>query len=375
MRSRSNGTLLVACCAALFAQSPAEIRPEQLFEKAYPSVALVVTGSTAEGPAHRIGTALVVRENGVLLTAYHVVRDAHALQVRFKNGEIFDQVQLLGVDTRRDIAALKIPAAKLPVMPMGKAEDAKPGEPVAIVSHPAGLQWSGSAGVVSAHRVADEVPGAGSGYRLIQFTAPVSRGSSGGVLIDARGAAIGLAVGSAGNGQNLNFAVPLESVIGLADAPVTKAFANGAALTLANEVSRSAPSRDPSAAAAPDAAERSDILAGAKDRETVLRSFKTMYVDAMRAQYFRSDQMKASLARNKDFAGLNIRIVDDRKLADTVLEVGYTAPWDFPFALKHQNTSTVLLAGKGTGPFSGPAGAASVAREFIKLAKPHRTKP
>jgi hypothetical protein len=55
-----------------------------------------------------------------------------------------------------------------------------------------------------------------------------------------------------------------------------------------------------------------------------------------------------------------------------VLTVGYTFAWDYPFSLQHQNTSMVLLSGKGSGPFSGPAGAKSVANELVKLLKPHR---
>jgi hypothetical protein len=57
-----------------------------------------------------------------------------------------------------------------------------------------------------------------------------------------------------------------------------------------------------------------------------------------------------------------------------VLEVRYVFAWEFPFVLRHQNTSVVLLSGKGRGPFSGPAGAASVAKKFVKLAQPHRVK-
>ena len=68
-------------------------------------------------------------------------------------------------------------------------------------------------------------------------------------------------------------------------------------------------------------------------------------------------------------------MVDDIKLADTVLIVSYTFAWDFPFQLKHQNTSTILLAGKGYGPFSGIAGAISVAKEFVKLVEPYRVAP
>ena len=52
--------------------------------------------------------------------------------------------------------------------------------------------------------------------------------------------------------------------------------------------------------------------------------------------------------------------------------LSYTFAWDYPFTVKHQNTSVVLLTGKGVGPFSGPAGAASVATELVKALKPYR---
>jgi len=54
--------------------------------------------------------------------------------------------------------------------------------------------------------------------------------------------------------------------------------------------------------------------------------------------------------------------------------VNYTFAWDYPFALRHQNTSVVLLSGKGVGPFSGPAGAISVAGELAKVLRPYRVK-
>jgi hypothetical protein len=119
-------------------------------------------------------------------------------------------------------------------------------------------------------------------------------------------------------------------------------------------------------------AEKSESLAAAKHPETILRMFKTLLVDASRAEFFGSDQMKAALGSDKGFAALKITIVDDRALADVVLEVGYTFAWDYPFSLKHQNTSMVLKSGKGSGPFSGPAGAKSVASEVVKLLKPYR---
>jgi hypothetical protein len=129
---------------------------------------------------------------------------------------------------------------------------------------------------------------------------------------------------------------------------------------------------EPKLHANPDASDPSVLLKNSKDHDYILRNFQTMYVDARDAQYFGSDQMKAALGKNEDFAKLNIHIVEDARVADTVLTVGYTFAWDYPFALRHQNTTMVLVSGKGEGPFSGPLGAADVARQFVNAVKSWR---
>jgi serine protease Do len=122
-------------------------------------------------------------------------------------------------------AAIRIAASRLPVLPWADLAMVNAGDPVTVIANPAGLPWSVSSGVVSATRLADEVPGAGKGYRLLQFTASSSPGSSGGVVLDSRGAALALVVGELPKGQNLNFAVPFDGVLGLADAAPAKNFA------------------------------------------------------------------------------------------------------------------------------------------------------
>ena len=124
--------------------------------------------------------------------------------------------------------------------------------------------------------------------------------------------------------------------------------------------------------AAPEAPDQSELLKNSKDRDFILRNFRTMYVDARDAKYFGSRQLKAALGKNKDFWKLNVRMVDDPRVADVILKVSYTFAWDFPFELTHRNTTMVLLSGKGEGPFSGPLGADDVARNLVNLAKPWR---
>jgi hypothetical protein len=86
--------------------------------------------------------------------------------------------------------------------------------------------------------MAEEVPGAGSGYRLLQFTAPTAPGSSGGVLVDAQARALGIVVGFIAQGQNVNFAVPVDSIAGLAAVPGGTPFASGARLQFRPEFPR-----------------------------------------------------------------------------------------------------------------------------------------
>jgi hypothetical protein len=362
---------LLAPCAGQ-APTPAPSQA-QIFDKASASVALVLATQTPGDTTPSVGAAIVVYQDGDLLTAYHLVRNAYAVQLRFKSGEVFDRVQLLGFDARRDIAAIRIPASAMPVLPIGSASNANIGDRVLSIFHPLTLPWSTSTGIVTAYRLADEIPGAGSGFRVIQFTAPASPGASGGVLLDAQGRVLGIVTGQL-SAQNLNLAVPIENVLGLADTIPVKTFASGALLTPPNSVAPPAlrPPSEPAQAASVAVPDKSETLNTSKDHDFIFHHFETMYVDAHAAKFFDSDQMKAALVRNKDFAALHISIVDDPKAADTILVVGYTFAWDFPFELKHQKSSIVLLAGKGIGPFSGVAGAASVASEFVKAAKPYR---
>jgi len=384
-----------SCLIHTVALTPAP-SPAQIVDKTSPAVAMVLATQAAGETTAASGAALVIYADGELLTSYHLIKNAYAVQVRFKSGEVFDRVKLLGFDERRDIAAIRITASGLPVLPVANASEINPGDTILSIFHPSLQPWSSSTGVLAAYRLADEISGAGSGFRVLQFTAPASPGASGGVLIDARGRALGLITGSLEGGQSLNIAVPIENVLGLADTAPVKSFANGSQLLPPHPGAPPAPvvpvpappapvppaqNVQPAAIPAIQPAEKpgpaspSDSLGNSKDRDYLLRHFKTMYVDAHAAKYFGSDDLKAVLATTQDFNDLNISMVDDPKLADTILIVSNTYLWDFPFELKHQGSSIVLLAGKGVGPLSGHLGAINVASLFVKAAKPSRTSP
>jgi S1-C subfamily serine protease len=172
------------------------------------SPAVVFIGNVnRKGEVESIGSGFIVDPNGTIVTNYHVIEGASALQVKTLDGEIYDRVDVVDHDQRRDLAVIKIRAFKpLPTVTLSD-ESVEPGEDAVAIGNPKGLEHTISAGIVSAFRQAE-------GYRLIQISVPISPGSSGGPLFNLRGKVIGITSSGvvAEGAQNLNFAVPIDYV-------------------------------------------------------------------------------------------------------------------------------------------------------------------
>jgi hypothetical protein len=323
---------------------------------------LILSGEGA-GRLASISTGVIVRPNGVILTAYHAVKDAREVQVRLPTGDVYDQAVLIGADERRDVAALRISAASLPTLPIGVGAEAKPGEPAYVVSNSGGLAWSACKGIIAALRLADEIPGAGQGFRVLQFTAPVSGGASGGPLVDARGALLGvitkgIASGQGGMQSGAGFAVPIETVIGLADGSGRLALGNGAALQM--PASRPSPS---SAAVASSSA------------QDILRAAKTLHI-ASRSMYFTPETLEKALASQKNFDSLGLMVVKDMRVADLLIMVDRPLfTYTFTYSVTDSRTSRVLDSGKVTA-IDGGAAAGKIAKQLVsKWAKARAAEP
>jgi hypothetical protein len=286
-----------------------------------------------------------VRPNGVILTAYHAIKNANEVQVRLKTGEIYDQAVLIGIDERRDVAALKITATNLTTLPVGSGQDVAPGETVYVVSNSAGLPWSASKGVLAASRLADEIAGAGQGYRLLQFTAEVAGGSSGGPLVNSGGELIGVITGGVPGGPG--FAVPIETIIGLSDGTMHLALGSGSALQM--------PLNPPTpSSAAVAAANPKDILRAAR---TIVVLSKTMY--------FTVDTLEKELAKQKGFGNLGLVFVNDARVADLFVTIDRPLfTYDFTYTVTDKRTSIVLDAGKVTA-ITGGAAAGPIAQKLV----------
>jgi S1-C subfamily serine protease len=319
---------------SLFAQnavSSSDTLPkEKIIEKAMSPVVLILT-SNGTGTLDKTGSGIVIRGDGVILTAYHVIKDANQVQIRLKNGEIYDKVDLLGFDERRDVAAIKIAATNLSAATINSA-DPQIGGKVFVVSNPQNLAWTIADGLLNAVRMADELPNAGRGFRVLQFSAPVSSGSSGGVLTNEKGEAIGLIVASLSSGQNLNFAIPLSSVEGLASSPQTlMSFGRATQLELPQAV------RPPSTI---------DIVNA--DPKALLRNARIFYIYS-NSELINEKMMENALMKLPEFEKWNSIMVKDIKLADIVVNVEHDLfTFDYRYSMTDRRTNIVLATGKVT---------------------------
>lgn len=164
------------------------------------------------------GSGFVVDASGIIVTNYHVIEGATGVEVEFSGGESFAAAGWVGISPDIDLALIQcsmpnntrplVLAERLPVKT----------EAVFALGSPLGLEGTVSSGIVSGIRT-DSLPGrSGKDTVLIQSTAPISHGSSGGPLINTEGKVIGVNTMSLVEGQNLNFAVSSRHVADLVKA-------------------------------------------------------------------------------------------------------------------------------------------------------------
>lgn len=168
-------------------------------------------------PAMAAGSGVIVDgERGFVITNFHVIRNAEAIQVILKDGRKYE-AQPLGAAPSLDLAVLKIGAKGLPTLPLGDSRKLQVGDYVVAIGNPFGLGQTVTSGIVSA---TDRPLGQGDNRRFIQTDAPINPGNSGGALINLHGELIGInsalfspsqSESSAGN-VGIGFAIPSDVV-------------------------------------------------------------------------------------------------------------------------------------------------------------------
>jgi serine protease Do len=195
-------------------------------------------------PQEASGSGFIVSKDGYILTNNHVVENFDRVSVTLTDHRTF-KAKVVGRDPTTDVAVIKIEGKDLPTATLGNDESARVGEWVLAIGNPLGLDFTVTAGIVSAKgRGGTDLPGLGRGdYSItdfIQTDAAINPGNSGGPLVNSRGEVIGInsAIASqSGYYQGYGFAIQVtlakqvmddiiehgrvrRAVIGVAIAPV-----------------------------------------------------------------------------------------------------------------------------------------------------------
>ena len=169
--------------------------------------------------ARSMGSGFVISEDGYILTNHHVVDQATEIQVLFADRREYTAT-IVGSDRRSDLALLKIDATDLPTLSFAEADELRAGDWVLAIGSPFGLDYSVTAGIVSA--IGRSIPTEkGENYvPFIQTDVAINPGNSGGPLFNLDGEVVGInsqIYSRSGGSIGLSFSIPTSVALTVVD--------------------------------------------------------------------------------------------------------------------------------------------------------------
>ncbi len=204
---RACGLLSLFLAVVISTECQANDVGKQVYSATEASVFLVYLNNASGSPS-ALGSAFLVKPH-VLVTNAHV---AEAGSPVLSVGPVRLPLKVISVDHVHDLATMSVEADLTSTPLVLSSDKVMPGEQIFAIGNPEGLEKSISQGIVAGLRKRN-------GNDLIQITSPMSHGSSGGPVLNSKGEVIGVAVAFLEEGQNLNFAVPVEYVRDLLTIP------------------------------------------------------------------------------------------------------------------------------------------------------------
>lgn len=160
------------------------------------------------------GSGFIFDPDGKILTNYHVVAGAEAVQVELKDARTL-MASIVGADPLTDLAILKVDATGLPALPLGDSDKIRVGDWVVAIGNPFGLEHTVSAGIISAKERTGRDVDLGNTeayYSFLQTDASINPGNSGGPLLDLSGHVVGINTAINQGANNIGFAIPVNMV-------------------------------------------------------------------------------------------------------------------------------------------------------------------
>ncbi|MFU7558194.1 Do family serine endopeptidase [Roseiconus sp. JC912] len=160
-----------------------------------------------------MGSGVVVRRDGYILTNNHVVDGADELQIEFSDGST-TAGRIVGTDPQTDLAVVKVERENLTAIPIGDSERIQVGDWVIAVGSPFGLEQTVTAGIISGKNRVRGIVDDGDGFEdFLQTDAAINPGNSGGPLVNLRGELVGIntaIMSRSGSSAGIGFAIPVS---------------------------------------------------------------------------------------------------------------------------------------------------------------------
>jgi serine protease Do len=158
-----------------------------------------------------LGSGVIVSADGYIITNNHVIESMDAVSVRLKDGRVF-KAEIVGADSKTDVAVLKVEGEDLPTLPLADSEQARVGDIVFAVGNPLRVGQTVTQGIISATNRNSLSLIDGDGYEdFLQTDASINPGNSGGALVDAQGRILGIntaILSQSGGSIGIGFAIP-----------------------------------------------------------------------------------------------------------------------------------------------------------------------
>ena len=244
---------------------PKALSAKEIATQSNPAIVFIDVG---EGDQRGAGTGFIIDGSGLIATNFHVVRGNSSIKVKLFGGETYKVSHVVGFDPGRDLALIRIDAARsLPTVKLGDSDQMSAGDQIVAIGNPLGLDHTVSSGLVSQVRPEctnemvefalknqkrlDELAAKAQSrqplteaereeaskllcrqeLKYFQISAPISQGSSGGPLFNQAGEVVGVTTAIITAGQNINLAIPTNYLKALVAKPGQIALAEFAAKT------------------------------------------------------------------------------------------------------------------------------------------------
>ena len=196
------------------AEIPGAISWQDVYEKVMPSV---VSITSFDGISASTGTGVVMDAGGYIITNAHVVEDARQIRVLLTDGRELE-ARCVGADALSDLAVLRVTASGLIPAEFGDSDSLRVGDEVVAIGDPLGVELRGTMtdGIISG--INRDIRSGSRTMTLLQTTAALNSGNSGGPLVNCYGQVVGINTmkigdyASTGGVEDLGFAIPITSV-------------------------------------------------------------------------------------------------------------------------------------------------------------------